>query len=210
MSWGRQTVIPSKSLETQAFSVQALGWRLSRVRWLLCYRWLSFSFLSGEPRESPTWVSVCNFWSTCQWFIVPKKFNLIFWHRSWMKRKILELRLWCDWLLKHLVCIQTMPMEKHMEILALALDKLGSHDLGRAALARVAMSQPGITPSVTNEDLLESESSLVADRDSLPWIKLWQNLAAALDSNEILNPVHVGLIRRFALAATVLSDSGQR
>jgi hypothetical protein len=102
-----------------------------------------------------------------------------------------------------------MPMEKHMEILALALDKLGSHDLGRAALAST-MSQPGITPSVTNEDLLESESSLVADRDSLPWIKLWQNLAAALDSNEILNPVHVGLIRRFALTATVLSDSGQR
>lgn len=122
----------------------------------------------------------------------------------------MDLRLWCDWLLKHLVCIQTMPMEKHMEILALALDKLGSHDLGRVALASVAMSQPGITPSVTNEDLLEAESSLVADRDSLPWIKLWQNLAAALDSNEILNPVHVGLIRRFALAATVLSDSGQR
>lgn len=122
----------------------------------------------------------------------------------------MDLRLWCDWLLKLLVCIQTMPMEKHIEILALALDKLGSHDLGRAALATVAMGQPGIAPSVTNEDLPESEPSLIPDRDSLPWIKLWQNLAAALDSNEKFNPVHVGLIQRFALAATVLSDSGQR
>ena len=105
--------------------------------------------------------------------------------------------------------VQTMHMEANTEVLADALEKLASHDVGRAALASVALGHPGYTTLTINQDTPESQVSSIFERDSPPLLKLWQNFASAMELVE-LNSVHVRLVQRFAQVASVLIESGQR
>jgi hypothetical protein len=105
--------------------------------------------------------------------------------------------------------MQMMHMEPQTEVLADALEKLASHDVGRAALASVALGHAGNAPPMVNQDIPESQVSLTFDKDSPPLLKFWQKFASAMGLVE-LNAVHLRLIQRFAQVATVITESGQR
>lgn len=102
-----------------------------------------------------------------------------------------------------------MPMEPEIEVLADALEKLASHDVGRAALASVALGHAGCATPMINQDTPESQVPLALDKDSPPLLKLWQNFASAMGILES-NTVHLRLVQRFAQVASVITDSGQR
>lgn len=98
------------------------------------------------------------------------------------------------------------------EVLADALEKLASHDVGRTALASVALNNAGCATPMINQDTPESQMSLPVDKEKLPFLKLWQNFASALETVELnLNqPLLLSLIGRFAQAANALTDSDRR
>lgn len=100
-------------------------------------------------------------------------------------------------------------MEPQTEVLADALEKLASHDVGRAALASVALGHAGGATPTINQDAPESQVSLAFDKDSPPLLKLWQNFASTMGLVE-LNAVHLRLVQRFAQVASVITGSGQR
>lgn len=102
-----------------------------------------------------------------------------------------------------------MHLEPHAEVLADALEKLASHDGGRAALASVALGNAGCAPPMTIQDTSESQVSWVFNKDNPPLLKLWQNFASAMELVES-NPAHLRLVLRFAQVASVLTDSGHR
>lgn len=100
-------------------------------------------------------------------------------------------------------------IEPQTEVLADALEKLASHDVGRAALASVTLGNAGCSTPMTNQDTPESQVSWAFDKDNPPLLKLWQNFASAMELVES-NPAHLSLVLRFAQIASVLTDSGQR
>nr|XP_024360975.1 uncharacterized protein LOC112275138 isoform X1 [Physcomitrium patens] len=102
---------------------------------------------------------------------------------------------------------QLMHVEPQIEVLADAFEKLASHDVGRAAVASVALGHAGCATHMNNHDTPESQISGVFHKASPPFLKLWQNLVSAMGLVE-LNPVLVRLVRRFAQVAIVLTESG--
>ena len=100
-------------------------------------------------------------------------------------------------------------MELQTEVLADALEKFASHDVGRAALASVALGHLGHATPTVIQDTPESQVPLAVDKDSPPLLKLWQNFASAMGLVE-LNIVHLRLVLRFAQVANVITGSGQR
>lgn len=102
-----------------------------------------------------------------------------------------------------------MHVEPQIEVLADAFEKLASHDVGRAAVASVALGHAGCATHMNNHDTPESQISGVFHKASPPFLKLWQNLVSAMGLVE-LNPVLVRLVRRFAQVAIVLTESGHR
>lgn len=109
-------------------------------------------------------------------------------------------------LLRH---CQVMQIALRTEVLADALEKLASHDVGRTALASVALDNAGCATPMSNRDTPESQIPLAVDKDKPPFLKLWQNFASALEAVELNHnqPLLLSLIRRFAQAANVLTDS---
>lgn len=105
-----------------------------------------------------------------------------------------------------------MQIALRTEVLADALEKLASHDVGRTALASVALDNAGCATPMSNQDTPESQMPLAGDKDKLPFLKLWQNFASALEAVELnpSQPLLLNLIRRFAQAANVLTDSDRR
>lgn len=106
--------------------------------------------------------------------------------------------------------MQVLPLGRHTEVLAFAWEKLASHDIGRAAMASVAMCPPGSIPPTTGQEPADSDPAWASERDKLPLLILWQKVATALGSFGNLNLGLVGLIRRLAVAATVFANSGDR
>lgn len=102
-----------------------------------------------------------------------------------------------------------MHIEPQVEVLADALEKLASHDVGRAAFASIALGDAGCATPMTNQDTPETQVSWAFDKDNPPLLKFWQNFASAMELEES-NPAYLRLVLRFAQVANVLTDSGQR
>jgi hypothetical protein len=99
---------------------------------------------------------------------------------------------------------EVMSLGKHSLVLAGVWEKLANHELGRAALASVA-----VQPSVS-QDLSDPEPAQPPDRDNPPLLVLWQKISVEFESNKTLRPSLVEVIHHFARGANALSHQGQR
>ncbi len=112
-------------------------------------------------------------------------------------------------LLSH-VDAQVMSLGKHSLVLAGVWEKLANHELGQAALASVAVCQPGAVQPNVNQDLSDPEPAQPPDRDNPPLLVLWQKISVEFESNKTLRPSLVEVIHHFARGANALSHQGQR
>ncbi len=112
-------------------------------------------------------------------------------------------------LLPH-VDAQVMSLGKHSLVLAGVWEKLANHELGRAALASVAVCQQGAVQPSVSQDLSDPEPAQPPDRDNPPFLVLWQKISVEFESNKTLRPSLVGVIYHFARGANALSHQGQR
>ncbi|CAM6062600.1 unnamed protein product [Sphagnum tenellum] len=98
---------------------------------------------------------------------------------------------------------EVMSLGKHSLVLAGVWEKLANHELGRAALASVAV-QPCVS-----QDLSDPEPAQPPDRDNPPLLVLWQKISVEFESNKTLRPSLVEVIHHFARGANALSHQGQ-
>lgn len=104
---------------------------------------------------------------------------------------------------------EVMSLGKHSLVLAGVWEKLANHELGRAALASVAVCQQGSVQPSVSQDISDPEPAQPPDRDNPPLLVLWQKMSVEFESNKTLRPSLVGVIHHFARGANALSHQGQ-